>query len=106
MNQDQPQQSKPRSYSSKAPPGDTKKERSYWLDHKKNVDKVFYGLCSICALLAAGDLIIHRHVILDIETLFAFYGVYGFVACVGLVVAAKGLRKFLKREEDYYGDDG
>jgi hypothetical protein len=31
-----------------------------------------------------------------------FYGLYGFVSCVLLVVAAKELRKVLMRSEDYY----
>ena len=35
---------------------------------------------------------------------FGFDAIYGFVACVGLVLAAKGLRVLLMRDEDYYGD--
>ncbi len=31
-----------------------------------------------------------------------FDAIYGFVACVGLVIAAKGLRVLLMRDEDYY----
>tara|TARA_B100000676_G_C18039507_1_gene823991 strand:- start:707 stop:1024 length:318 start_codon:yes stop_codon:yes gene_type:complete len=104
MTQDTPKQPKPASGSPRHTPSDNK-ERVYWLDQKKNVDKVFYGLCVLCGLSVAGDLLIHRHVILEIEAIFAFYGVYGFVACVGLVLAAKELRKFLKRKENYYDDD-
>ncbi len=84
-----------------APPG----EREYWLDRPKNVDKVFYGTCLLCALVAAADLLVHRHLIFSVEAVFAFYGLYGFVACVGLVLAAKELRKIIKRDETYYGDD-
>ena len=29
-----------------------KQEKSYWLDQPRNVQKVFWGLCTICALLA------------------------------------------------------
>ena len=31
-----------------------------------------------------------------------FYPMYGFVACVALVLVAKQLRKILMRDEDYY----
>lgn len=80
-------------------------ERKYWLDEPKNVDKVFYATCLSCALVAAADLLTHRHLIFSVEALFAFYGIYGFLACVGLVLAAKELRKIIKRDEAYYGDD-
>lgn len=105
MIHDPAQHPKPQPDPSKYSSNEAKEGRLYWLDSKKNVDKVFYGLCVLCALSAATDMLIHRHVIFEIETVFAFYGVYGFVACVGLVVAAKELRKLLKREEDYYDDD-
>ena len=36
------------------------------------------------------------------EALFGFYGIYGFVACVILVLLAKEMRRILMRREDYY----
>ena len=33
------------------------------------------------------------------------YGIFGFVACVALVLIAKQLRKVLMRREDYYDAD-
>ncbi len=56
----------------------------------------------ICALLLAAELLVHRHGDFALEAWFGFYGFYGFVACVALVLAAKGLRRWLKRPEDYY----
>jgi hypothetical protein len=76
-----------------------------WLDDRRNVDKIYYGLIAACALLAGADLFYHKHVHFEAEHIFAAYGLYGFVCCVGLVLAAKELRKLLKRAEDYY-DDG
>ena len=104
MTHETPQQLKSSPASSQSTAKEAK-EREYWLDHRKNIDKVFFGLCALCALSVAGDFLIHRHVILDIESVFAFYGIFGFIGCVGLVLAAKELRKLLKREEDYYGND-
>jgi hypothetical protein len=33
---------------------------------------------------------------------FGFYGWFGFVACVALVLIAKQLRRIVMRPEDYY----
>ena len=35
---------------------------------------------------------------------FGFFSIYGFVACVILVVGSKALGLLLKRKEDYYDD--
>ena len=77
-------------------------KKSYWLDNSKNVTKVFWGVVAVCVLLFAADAFYHKHVELEAESVFGFYGIYGFVACVALVLAAKGLRKILMRNEDYY----
>jgi hypothetical protein len=36
---------------------------------------------------------------------WGFYAIYGFVACVILVLVAKEMRKLVMRDEDYYDDD-
>ncbi len=73
-----------------------------WLDHPRNADKIVWTLYGVCALLMASDLFIRRHGEFEIEHLFGFYGFYGFFGSVGLVLAAKQLRKILMRPEDYY----
>ena len=76
----------------------------YWLDERRNVDKIWYGLLAICALTVLADLFYHKHVYYPIEDWPGSYGVYGFVACVGLVLAAKLMRRFVIRRERYYDD--
>ena len=44
----------------------------------------------------------HKHGPFAIEHVWGFYAIYGFVACVGLVLAAKLLRVILMKPEDYY----
>ena len=61
--------------------------------------RVFYVLC---ALLVGLDLVYHRHVERDFESLWGFYAIYGFISCVVLVLIAKEMRKLLMRAEDYY----
>jgi hypothetical protein len=77
-------------------------EARYWLDDRRNVDRIVYGLYGICALLLAIDVLIPKHGPFAIEHFWGFYGIYGFVACVGLVLAARLMRRVLMRPEDYY----
>lgn len=77
-------------------------QKAYWLDKSENVTKLYRGLWVVGLLLVAIDLILHRHEDFSFATLFGFYGVYGFFACVILVLIAKKLRTVLMRDEDYY----
>ena len=38
----------------------------------------------------------------DLESLFGFHAWFGFLACVAMIVAAKGLSLLLKRPDTYY----
>ena len=78
------------------------KERTYWLDDPRNVKKIVYALFGICALLFGADLFVHKHPHFFFEEWFGFFALFGFFACVALVLAAKVLRVLLKRDEDYY----
>jgi hypothetical protein len=62
----------------------------------------FWIYAAVCAGLLAIDLVHHRHVVHPWESVLGFYGVYGFVACAVLVLAARALRTVLMRSEDYY----
>ncbi len=73
-----------------------------WLDDRRNVNKIVYALYAVSALLLLIDPFIHKHGPFEIEHWWGFYGIYGFVGCVFLVLAAKGLRKLVMRPEDYY----
>jgi hypothetical protein len=78
-------------------------DKKRWLDFPKNVDKFVYGLYAICAIVAGLDLFHYKHHLhFAFERWFGFYSLYGFIACVGLVLAAKQLRKVVMRDEDYY----
>ncbi len=77
-------------------------ERRYWLDDRRNVAKIFWGVVAVCALLLLADFFYDKHAKFALEGVFGFYGIFGFVCCVFLVLAAKELRKLLKRPEDYY----
>ena len=93
-------------------------EPKRWLDEPHNVRKIIRGFYLLCALVIVADIVFsfgwHKHAafaedftLQSVETLPAFYGIYGFLACVGLVYVSKLMRdwkgkKTLMREEDYW----
>ena len=77
-------------------------QKTYWLDKSENVAKLYRGLWVVGLLLVAIGLILHRHEDFGFATLSGFCGLYGFFACVILVLIAKKLRTVLMRDEDYY----
>ncbi len=79
-------------------------EKKHLFDSPKNIKRTIHALYAVCLLAFLGDFVVHRHVDHPWEAMFGFYGVYGFVACVILVLVAKELRKILMRGEDYYDD--
>ena len=61
--------------------------------------RIFYSLCVLAILV---DFIVHRHIVTAVEKLPAFYGIYGFIACVVLVLLSVQLRKVVMRDETFY----
>ena len=77
-------------------------EPKRWLDHPSNVTRLYRGLWCIGLLLVLLDWVVERHEDVHLASAPTFYALYGFIACVLLVLAAKALRRVLKRPEDYY----
>lgn len=76
-----------------------------WLDDSRNVTRVVYALGTLCALMFGADFFYTKKAYFEIEEIFGFYAVYGFLGSVGLVLAAKAMRPLLRRDEDYYERD-
>ena len=79
-------------------------EKKHFFDNPENIKRVLYVFYGCCVFLFALDFVIHRHVMHSWENLWGFYPVFGFVACVILVLIAKWMRTFLMRSEDYYDE--
>ena len=79
-----------------------KNEKNYFFDKKENIQKILYGFYALCAVLLAADFIIHRHTYHSWEQLPGFYPIFGFAACVALVLVATQMRKMLMKPENYY----
>ena len=76
--------------------------KRYWLDRPENVRRLYLGLWLVGIALVLLDFAVHRHEGFGFAESIGFYALYGFFACVALVIAAKGLRKLVMRPEDYY----
>lgn len=81
-----------------------KEDKNHMFDDPKNVKLVMYILYAACAVSFLLDFVIHRHVDHPLEAVIGFYCIYGFAACVALVLAATEMRKVIMRDEDYYDD--
>ena len=80
-------------------------DKRHLFDDPQNVRRVIRGLTVACVVLFLLDAVLHRHVYHPWEAFFGFYAIYGFVACVLLVLLAKEMRKLVMRDEDYYKRD-
>ena len=82
-------------------------EKKHLFDSPRNIYRLLRIFFALCAALFGVDLLFHRHLSFaeggfPVEGWFGFYAIYGFVACVLLVLTATQLRKVLMRREDYY----
>lgn len=73
-----------------------------WLDRPKNRAALVTGLAILCALLFIADAFYHKHPYFALEEWFGFYAFISFLACCGLLLAAKGFQRLVGRHEDYY----
>ena len=73
-----------------------------WFDdpaHVKLFLKIFFSSLVVLLIL---DFFISKHPYFYWEDAPDFFAAYGFISCVLLVLVAKVLRLFIKRDEDYY----
>ena len=72
-------------------------------DDQKNIVTLLKIFFLICVALFGVDFFVDKHTYMPWEEWPGFYAIYGFVACVILVLIAKYvLRPMAMREEDYY----
>lgn len=79
-------------------------EPQRWLDRPETVTLIVRALWVVCGLLVLAEFFYHKHPYFEFDGLFAFYAVFGFAAYCTIVFSAKGLRKLIKRDEDYYDE--
>ena len=80
-----------------------------WADSPGFLRNIVWVVYGICGLLLIIDPFVPKHegyeykyAIFEVERWWGFYGIYGFIGCVFLVLAAKEMRRVILRPEDYY----
>jgi hypothetical protein len=74
----------------------------WWLDRPSSIRLIIRVLMIACALSVVAEFFYHKHGDYHFQEWIAFDAAFGFLAYVGLITAAKGVRRLLMRDEDYY----
>ena len=84
-------------------PGSPRPAAPRWLDEAANRDKVYWVVVVLFAAFVVASVVPYEHhPYFPFEQLPGFAGLFGLVACMGLVLAASWMRTYLTRAEDYY----
>ena len=75
-----------------------------WFYKKTSIKKMWIAAGIILGLTVLLELFVSLHPHFKVESLFAFHALYGFLACVLMVLFAKVLGFFIKRRDDYYDE--
>lgn len=76
----------------------------HWLVRAKTIRLLWWAFSAILALTVAAQVFVDVHDYFTVDGWFAFYAIFGFVSCLGMVIFAKVLGLFLKRPDTYYDD--
>jgi len=77
----------------------------HWLVRPKTIRKLWIWGGVLLTALVAVEFAVQPHGYFGIDDTFAFNTWYGFITCVAMVIAAKGLGILLKRKDTYYDGD-
>jgi hypothetical protein len=83
-----------------------KDETLHWLVRPATIRKLWYGFSAVLVLVLLAQAVIPVKGYFGVDDWFGFGAVYGFVACLLMVLVAKVLGVVLKRPQDYFGDTG
>lgn len=79
-------------------------QQDHWLARPATIRKLWWGFSAVLGLTVAAQLFVYVKGYFGADGWFAFGAVFGFLSCLAMVLFAKGLGAFLKRDEDYYAD--
>lgn len=77
--------------------------RPHWLSRPENVRRLWRAFVVVLALTVAAQFLVPVHGHFAVEEWPAFSALFGFLACVCMVLVARLIGFFLKRRDDYYG---
>lgn len=74
----------------------------HWLVRPATVRLLWIVFIAVLALTVAAEVWLPGEPHFDIERIFAFNAVYGFLVCAAMILGAKALGVLLKRHDTYY----
>lgn len=77
-------------------------DTSHWLVRPDTIRKLWIGSAVVLVLTVVPDFFVEHHPHFGFDGIPGFSAAYGFLACVAMVVLAKGLGFVLKRKDTYY----
>ena len=82
-------------------------QKDHWLVRPATIRKLWWLFSVVLALTVGAQLFVYVKGYFGADGWFGFGAVFGFLSCLAMVLLAKGLGFFLKRDENYYtaGDD-
>ena len=83
------------------------REQDHWLARPATIRKLWWVFSAVLAVTVIAQVFVYVKGYFGVDGWFGFGAVFGFLSCLGMVLFAKGLGFFLKRDEGYYsaGDD-
>ena len=83
------------------------REQDHWLARPTTIRKLWWVFAVVLALTVIAQAFVYVKGYFGADGWFGFGAVFGFLSCLAMVLFAKGLGFFLKRDESYYaaGDD-
>ncbi len=80
-------------------------KNDHWLVRPTTIRRLWWVFAVVLALTVAAQLVFSVKGYFGVDSWYGFGGVFGFLACLVMVLVAKGLGVFIKKGERYY-DDG
>ncbi len=77
----------------------------HWLVRPKTIKLLWWVFGAVLTGLVALQLVIKVKGYFGVDGWFGFGAAFGFLACLAMVLVAKGLGYVLKRPEDYYAEE-
>lgn len=74
----------------------------HWLTRPGSIKRLWIIFGAVLALTVLAELWISNDPHFEMERLFAFNALYGFLACAAMILVAKALGLLLKRPDTYY----
>lgn len=76
----------------------------HWLTRPETIRRLWWAFGVVLALTVLAELFVTHEAHFAVEQLTGFYALFGFIACVAMILFAKGIAVFLKRPDTYYDE--